>query len=100
MMNLWYGILLLPVGHIITIILRVPFDKKSQETMVAESRNGKLEKFLLARMGSGIIILPIVFIVTRLLSFANYELRPTAFVVGGICDGLEIWLSRRKEANA
>ncbi len=99
MLNLWYGKVLLLVGLIITIIIRIPHDKQSQETKVTENRKGNLEKFLLPLMGISTMLLPIIFIATPLLSFANYELYLPAFVLGTICLGLNIWLFYRSHAD-
>ena len=99
MLNLWYGKILLLAGLIITILIRIPHDKKSQETKVAQNRKGSLEKFLLVLMGIGTMLLPLLFIATPLLSFANYLLHPMAFSLGAICLGLNIWLFYRSHAD-
>lgn len=91
-MNLWFGKLTLLAGLITTIAIRVPHDKRSGTVKVAENRKGKLEILLLVLMGIGTMILPILFIATPLLSFADYPLYPMTFLLGVIFLILNIWL--------
>lgn len=90
-MNLWFGKIFLLAGLIASIAIRVPHDKRSQETKVTESRKGRLEIFLLAVMMIGTMLLPVLFIFTPILSFADYELHPLAFALGAISMLTSLW---------
>ncbi len=99
MMNIWYGKLFLLAGLVITILIRVPHDQKSRVAKIAEDRKGRLETTLLVLMGIGAMLLPLLFIATPLLSFADYALHSMAFIFGTGCLALNIWLFYRSHAD-
>ena len=74
-MNPWIGETAFLLGLVVFVAIRVPHDKRSKETKIAESRKGALEATLLVLMGIGGFVLPLVFILSPLFSFANYALR-------------------------
>ena len=98
-MNNWYGKIFLLIGLILTMLIRIPHDKKSSHTKIVLDRKGKLEKLMLGAVGVGFLLLPLVFMATPVLSFANYELTPLAFALGILCLAGNIWLFYRSHAD-
>jgi protein-S-isoprenylcysteine O-methyltransferase Ste14 len=87
------------VGMVVCVAIRVPHDKRSKEIKIAESRKGALEKVLLALMACTGFILPLLFMLSPLLSFADYPLRPLAFWSGVASLGVSLWLFHRAHAD-
>jgi protein-S-isoprenylcysteine O-methyltransferase Ste14 len=70
-MNPWIGNSIFLASVIASIAIRVPHDRVSQETKVAESRRGPLENLLLLLVILGMVVLPVLSF-TPALSFAAY----------------------------
>jgi len=98
-MNPWFGKGVLLAGLIATIVIRAPHDTESKKTPVAESRRGRLEVLLLALMMIGTMLLPLVFMATPLLSFADYPLSPVTLGLGCATMLLAAWLFYRSHAD-
>src|SRR5438105_3404172 len=74
LMNPWLGKALVLVGIIGAAVIRAPHGRRSAKVMVVESRRNRPEVTLLALMWIAMMILPLVSIVTPVLSFADYPL--------------------------
>jgi protein-S-isoprenylcysteine O-methyltransferase Ste14 len=98
-MNPWTGKAVFVVGMVFCVAIRVPHDKRSKGVKIAESRKGALEKLLLALMAITGGIFPLMFIVSPLLSFADYPLRALQFWSGVGCLGISLWLFHRAHAD-
>ena len=98
-MNPWLGKALVLVGIIATAVIRAPHGRRSGNVKVLESRRSRSEVFLLALMWIAMMILPLVSIVTPLLSFADYPLRVVPFLFGTACLVLGLWLFYRAHAD-
>jgi protein-S-isoprenylcysteine O-methyltransferase Ste14 len=98
-MNAWVGKTAFLTGLAVFVSIRVPHDKRSKETKIAQSRKGALEMTLLGLMGIGGFLLPLLFILSRVLSFADYPLRPLSFWGGIVCLGFALWLFHRSHAD-
>jgi protein-S-isoprenylcysteine O-methyltransferase Ste14 len=98
-MNPWFGKIVLLLGLVVSIAIRVPHDAASKKMRVAESRKGPLEVALLAFMMLGTMLLPIVFVATPLLAFADYALSPVALGFGVAALVLSQWLFYRSHAD-
>jgi protein-S-isoprenylcysteine O-methyltransferase Ste14 len=81
-MNAWAGKGVYLAGLCIFVALRAPYEKKSREVAVVESRRGGLELVLLIQMGVGCFVLPLAYVVSPLFAFADYRLNVFAFVAG------------------
>jgi protein-S-isoprenylcysteine O-methyltransferase Ste14 len=91
-MNSWIGKATFLLGLVVFVAIRVPHDRRSKEIRIAESRKGALEVTLLALMGIGGFLLPLIFIVSRLFSFADYPLLLPPLLSGIACLGFSLWL--------
>ena len=87
------------VGMVVCISIRVPHDKRSKGIRVAVSRKGALEKLLLALMAITGGIFPLMFMLSPLLSFADYPLRALPFWCGAGFLALSLWLFHRAHAD-
>jgi protein-S-isoprenylcysteine O-methyltransferase Ste14 len=63
-----------------------------------KSRKGKLEIILLTLAWLGFFV-PLLWIVTRLLAFADYPLRPVPFIAGILCLAVGLWFFHRSHAD-
>ena len=98
-MNPWLGKALVLVGIIATALIRAPHGRRSGKVKVLESRRNPSEVTLLALMWIAMMILPLVSIVTPLLSFADYPLRVVPFFLGTVCLVFGLWLFYRAHAD-
>ena len=98
-MNPWLGKALVLVGIIATAVIRAPHGRRSGRVKVLESRRNRSEVTLLALMWIAMMILPLVSIVTPLLSFADYPLRVVPFFLGTVCLVFGLWLFYRAHAD-
>jgi protein-S-isoprenylcysteine O-methyltransferase Ste14 len=98
-MNPWFGKALVLVGIIATAAIRAPHGRRSGKVTVVESRKSRAEVTLLALMWIAVMILPLVSIVTPVLSFADYPLRVVPWFLGTVCLGFGLWLFYRSHAD-
>jgi protein-S-isoprenylcysteine O-methyltransferase Ste14 len=97
--NPWFGKGLLLAGLVATIAIRAPHDTVSKKTPVAENRRGGLEVLLLALMMIGTVLLPLAYVATPVLAFADHELSPVALGAGVLVMLLSLWLFHRSHAD-
>jgi protein-S-isoprenylcysteine O-methyltransferase Ste14 len=88
----WFGKAAFMAGMIAMMVIRAPHGRRSRQVNIVESRKGGLENALLALMSIAMLLLPLIFVITSLLSFADYSLSPIAFSVGVACLVLGLWL--------
>lgn len=98
-MNPFYGKLIISLGLLITILIRIPYDKKTSELKIDVSKKNHLETFLLILVALGVMLLPLISILTPAFSFADYELQPIAFYAGVLALIMNIWLFYRSHAD-
>jgi hypothetical protein len=87
------------LGLVVFVAIRVPHDKRSKETKITESRKGTLERTLLVLMGIGGFLLPLAFVISPVLSFADYSLRLLPLLGGIGCLGFSLWLFHRSHLD-
>jgi len=61
-------------GMIAQIIIRAPFDRKRRHGKISESRVTSQEKTALSLLSLGTLVLPLIYVLTTWLNFANYTL--------------------------
>jgi protein-S-isoprenylcysteine O-methyltransferase Ste14 len=98
-MNPWLGKALVLVGIIGTAVIRAPHGRRSGKVTVVESRRNRAEVPLLALMWIAMMILPLVSIVTPVLSFADYPLHVVPWFLGTVCLVFGLWFFYRSHAD-
>ena len=58
-----------------------------------------MERTLLAVMSIAMLVLPVIFVATSLLAFADYGLNVIAFSIGIACLAIGLWLFARSHAD-
>lgn len=82
-------------------IVLIPHRQHRQESRgikVIKSRKGPLELVLLTLVSLGFLI-PLIWVATPVLAFADYPLRPVAFIGGIPCFAVGLWLFQRSHAD-
>jgi hypothetical protein len=80
------------------IVVLAALHQQRGEVRVVRSRKGSLEIGLLALTSLG-FFLPLAWVATPVLAFADYPLRPVFFVVGILCLALGLWLHYRSHGD-
>jgi protein-S-isoprenylcysteine O-methyltransferase Ste14 len=94
-----YGKLAVLYGLLGYIIIRWPHGSRSGKTKIVENRLGGLEKSLLAVAAVATTLLPILWLTTSVLAFAEYPLHPFPFWLGLLLMTAGLWLFYRSHAD-
>ncbi|MEM9266045.1 MAG: protein-S-isoprenylcysteine O-methyltransferase [Cyanobacteria bacterium P01_F01_bin.13] len=80
------------VGIVLSGFIRKPYQKKIKQNTIVDNRKTPLENGLLNFVTLGMIILPLIYLVTPLLNFANYSLPVWANVLGIVVFAISLYL--------
>lgn len=94
-MNSWYGIAAFIVGFFAVGHIRDPYIKKNKALKIVEDRKSKLEITLIVIVTIGGVVLPILWMLFDIFSFANYALTPEALACGIATYAIGLWLFKR-----
>ena len=97
-MNLWVAKVIILLASIVMVAIRAPHGQRSHGIPVVRSRKGKLEIVLLT-MAWLAFFLPLIWIATPVLAFADYTLRPVPLLTGAVCLTLGLWLFQLSHAD-
>jgi protein-S-isoprenylcysteine O-methyltransferase Ste14 len=97
-MNPWFAKVVVLTAHIVMVLIRAPHGRRSRTVKVAKSRKGLLEIFLLT-IAWIVFFLPIVWIVTPWLAFADFPLSLLPLVAGSLLLALSLWLFHRSHTD-
>src|SRR5262245_56976355 len=97
-MNPWLPKAVILFATIVMIAIRAPHGQRSRTVVIAKNRKGRLETAMLTLVWLG-LPLPLIWITTPWLSFAEYPLRPASFLVGVILLAAGLWLLYRSHAD-
>jgi protein-S-isoprenylcysteine O-methyltransferase Ste14 len=97
-MNPWIAKAVVLVSSIMMIVIRAPHGQRSRRLNVVKNRKGRLETGLLTFAWFAFLV-PLVWITTPLLAFADFSLRPGPFIAGVLCLALGLWLFHRSHAD-
>lgn len=97
-MNLLYAKAVILLANIAMVAVRAPYGKQSRVIPVAKSRKGAMEVVMLT-IASATYLLPLVWLATPLLAFADYLLHPLAFSAGAVCMATGMWLFRQSHKD-
>jgi protein-S-isoprenylcysteine O-methyltransferase Ste14 len=97
-MHPWLPKATILVATIAMIAIRAPHGQRSRSVAVAKDHKGRLEVALLVLAIAGFVV-PLIWIASPLLSFADYPLHVAPFVAGIVCLTLGLWLFHRSHAD-
>lgn len=97
-MNPWFAKTVIILAAVAMIVIRAPHGRRSGAVPVVTSRRGPLELMLLTIAWIAFFV-PLVWIATPVLAFADYPLQPVPFVIGSLCLVLGLWLFHRSHAD-
>jgi len=87
------------VGWLATLVIRGGFTRQRRRDKNSDLRATPTDIFLLALTFVGLTILPMLYILTDTLNFANYTLPAWAGVAGAVLLGVSLWLIYRSHAD-
>lgn len=96
-MNPWFAKTMILVGTVAMLVIPASLHRANGMKLV-RSRKGPLEHGLLALTSLG-FVLPLVWVATPVLTFADYPLRPVPFIVGILGIGFGLWYLHRSHAD-
>ena len=97
-MTPWIAKAVVLVSSVMMIVIRAPHGQRGRGLNVVKNRKGRLETGLLTFAWFA-FLLPLVWITTPLLAFADFSLRPGPFIAGVLCLALGLWLFHRSHAD-
>jgi protein-S-isoprenylcysteine O-methyltransferase Ste14 len=86
------------VSSIVMVVIRAPHGQRSRGVKVAKSGKGPLEIALLTIAWLGFFV-PLIWMATPVLAFADYPLRPVPFAAGIVCLAVSLWFFHRSHAD-
>lgn len=97
-MTPWVAKALILLASIAMVAIRAPHGQRSRSIAVALSRKGTLEKALLTIAWLA-FLLPLIWVATPVLDFADYPLRPAPLIAGSFCLATGLWLLHRSHVD-
>jgi protein-S-isoprenylcysteine O-methyltransferase Ste14 len=97
-MNPWIAKAVIFAASVAMVVIRAPHGQRSRGVKVAKSRRGTLEAVLLTLAWLSFFV-PLVWIATPVLKFADYPLRPLPLAAGIACLVASLWLFARSHAD-
>jgi protein-S-isoprenylcysteine O-methyltransferase Ste14 len=89
--NLWAAKVVCLLAMIVMVAIRAPHGQRRRGISSLRSRKGNLETVLLTIAWIA-FFLPLIWIASPVLAFADYPLRPVALLAGALCLTLGLWL--------
>lgn len=97
-MNPWYAKVVILLASIVMIAIRAPHGQRSMKVPVAKSHKGRLEIALLLVAWAS-FFLPLIWVASPWLDFAEFPLRPAPLVAGTLVIALGLWLFHRSHVD-
>ena len=97
-MNPWIAKAVILAASVVMVAIRAPHGHRSRGIKVVVSRKGTLEIVLLTLAWLGFFV-PLIWIASPVLSFAEYPLRAGPLVAGALCFVAGLWLFYRSHAD-
>ena len=97
-MNPWYAKAVVLLASIVMVVIRAPHGERSRKVKVARSARGRLEVALLTFAWLA-FFLPLVWVLSPVLAFADYPLHPVALAGGVVCLAVGLWIFHRSHAD-
>ena len=97
-MNPWIAKSVILAASVVMVAVRAPHGRRSRGVKVVKNRKGTQEVILLTLAWLGFLV-PLVWVVSPVFSFADYPLRVGPLIVGVVCLVVGLWLFHRSHAD-
>lgn len=97
-MDPWFAKALVLASSVAMVAIRAPHGNRSRRVPVKRTRKGGLETVLLTLAWIS-FFLPLVWIVSPALAFADYPLLPIPYATGAACLVVGLWVFHRTHAD-
>ena len=97
-MNPWIAKTLILAASVVMIVIRAPHGRRSRGVKVARSCKGPREVALLTFAWMGFLV-PLIWLVSPVFSFAEYTLRPWPLGLGALCLVAGLWVFHRSHSD-
>ena len=97
-MHPWIAKAVILAASVVMVAIRAPHGRRSRGVKVARSWKGPREVALLTLAWMGFLV-PLIWVVFPVFSFAEYSLRPRPFGAGMLCLGGGLWLFHRSHSD-
>lgn len=97
-MNPWIAKVVVLAATLTMLAIRAPHGRRSRNVKVARSLKTPLETGLLVLAWAGFFI-PLIWLASPVLAFAEYRLSLGPFVAGVLCHAAGLWLFHRSHAD-
>jgi protein-S-isoprenylcysteine O-methyltransferase Ste14 len=87
------------IGFIVSSVIRAPYTRRYKQNRIADDRVTGLEKLLLFLTSIGMVFIPLLYVLTPWLAFADYHLPVWAGCVGVAIFAFALWLFWRSHAD-
>ena len=97
-MNPWIAKAVILAASVVMVVIRAPHGRRSRGVKVARSCKGRREVALLTLAWMGFLA-PLIWVVSRVFSFAEYSLRPWPLGAGVLCLVGGLWWFHRSHSD-
>ena len=97
-MHPWIAKAVILAASVVMVAIRAPHGRRSRGVKVARSWKGPREIVLLTLAWMGFLV-PLIWVVFQVFSFAEYSLRPRPFGVGVLCLMGGLWWFQRSHSD-
>jgi protein-S-isoprenylcysteine O-methyltransferase Ste14 len=97
-MNPWIAKAVILAASVAMVVIRAPHGRRSRGVKVARSCQGPREAALLTLAWMGFLV-PLLWVVFPVFSFAQYSLRPWLFGAGVLCLVAGLWWFQRSHSD-
>lgn len=98
-MNLQISEIVFFIGFVVYVVTRGVFAHRTKTIETIEKRNNKTDNILLVLVMIGSLLIPILYLFTPILDFANYRLPMWALWTGAVVMFVALWLFRRSHLD-
>ena len=97
-MNVWVAKVIILLASIVMVAIRAPYGQRRRGIPAVRSNKGTIEIVLLTFAWLG-FFLPLIWIATPVLAFAEYALHPVPLLAGAVCLAVGLWLFHLSHAD-
>jgi protein-S-isoprenylcysteine O-methyltransferase Ste14 len=97
-MNPWIAKTVILAASVVMVVIRAPHGRRSRSIKVTRSCKGPREVVLLTLAWIGFLV-PLIWVVSPVFSFAEYSLRPGPFGTGVLCLATGLWWFHRSHSD-